>query len=149
MRFGSSDYRSRDCKSEAARVSIVIFVCVVIVGVLAFSSIGRYCITYVTSAVRLSSIEKRVYEKMIRPTAKWVRTFHEQEGRLPSEQEIKAFIQSHPEFESVALGVSTNSMGSMDHLWRPGRDFVVWADVGDWNLYYNSWDGREWKEWTD
>jgi hypothetical protein len=99
------------------------------------------------SEARQRDLHRRMYEAILRPTARWVRRFQASNGRLPSQDELEGFTKSH--FDPSTLLIYTNSFQGERRWQNPGVDFVLLMHVSDWNLYYQSWDSKEFKYWSD
>ena len=115
----------------------------------AISPIGRFYAKHAKSVITNQARRQEVYETVIRPSAEWVRVFRLREGRLPTKEEVETFAKSRPEFGNRWVGIYDTQPVWVQRQWRPGVDFMICAHVADWNLFYNSWDGKERKQWTD
>jgi hypothetical protein len=87
---------------------------------------------------------------VVRPTVRWFYDFQNQHGKLPTPEEARNFaLTNTPNYGVVLYDTKPNWEEIAGHSWRAGIDFVVCAHVDEWNLYHNSWDGMEWRAWTD
>ncbi|HYG36841.1 MAG TPA: hypothetical protein VEC99_18760 [Clostridia bacterium] len=98
------------------------------------------------SWVRQSGTHENLYEVVLRPRAAWVKDFYMQNQRLPTQEELNGAASSS---DPVIVVIYTNTPQG-DPPWpHPGRDFMLCVPAGDWSLYLQSWDGKEFKYWTD
>jgi hypothetical protein len=130
------------------------YLVIVVVVAIAFAALlfgvpfGILTVQEAKSRVRYADVNRREFETVIRPAAKWVREFRNREGRLPTEEELNAQVKT--------LSTGTRWVGIFDtapawihHRWQPGTDFILIGNTGEWNLYFHSWDNKEVKIWTD
>jgi hypothetical protein len=101
------------------------------------------------SRFRSADLHRQTYEKVIRPTADWVREFRKREGRFPTTDEMEAHTKAFPQSAYTWVGIYDTPPAWVGHRWQAGVDFILIGRVADWNLYYHSWDGKESKYWTD
>jgi hypothetical protein len=100
-----------------------------------------------SARIRDSASNRHAYETVVRPATDWVRAFHLQHGRLPKDAELDGYAKTN--WPSFSVGIY-DSPPTWQHTWgRVGADFMVCVHTGEWNLYRQSWDGGEWKAWTD
>ena len=97
--------------------------------------------------IRDGARNRRAYENVVRPACDWVRAFHQQSGRLPTSVELDGYAKTN--WLGFSVGIF-DSPPTWQNTWgRLGVDFMVCAHTGEWNLYRQSWDGGEWKAWTE
>ena len=113
-------------------------------GVLVYLLVCGFWASETWSRITHRSQHHRTYETVLRPTADWVRTFQKREGRLPKDKEVQSYAETR--FPDLAVGVFSPRFGKSA---RADVDFEIYVHIDDWNLYYDSWDGQEWNEWTD
>lgn len=96
------------------------------------------------------SLREQTYRKVVRPSVNWVQEFRTTEGRLPTRGEVKAFaLTNTPHYSVILYDSKPNWKNLASYNWRKGVDFMICVPVDEWNLYCNSWNGREWRAWTD
>jgi hypothetical protein len=93
------------------------------------------------------NVHARTFERVLRPAAEWVRSFHRDNERLPSQAELNDSASNHG-WSNMIL-IYTNAAAGEASWTKPGTDFVLCVHISDWNLYYQSWDAKEFKYWTD
>ena len=90
------------------------------------------------------------YREAIRPTASWMVSFRDQNGRLPRLEEVQAYARTNsPKFPVMVYYENPNWPELRQVNWRTGVDFMISVSVDDWNCYRNSWDKRESELWRD
>lgn len=98
------------------------------------------------SRVRNGPYHDELYKTSIRPKAEWVKAFYAEHQRFPTQQELNPPLSLNT---NIVFVIDTNAFRSKPAWPNPGRDFILSASAGDWNLYLQSWDGKEYKYWTD
>lgn len=85
------------------------------------------------------------YAQVIIPRAVWVERFRGDHGRFPTSDE---YHQSQGGYAEKCAVITTKPPWQKD--WgEEGRAFMVGTGVGEWNLYYQSWDQKRWWEWNE
>jgi len=79
------------------------------------------------------------------PAAAFVRSFTEREHRLPTDEEMeKSGWQIGSTGHGTDKGISLYR--ERPNFWGTwgvrGKDFLLYTEVPDWNLYYSSWDNK-------
>jgi hypothetical protein len=94
------------------------------------------------------ALHANTYRIIIRPTSTWVQDFYERHKRLPNQAEVDEYMGVAHSVAAPIVIYTSKPHG--ERLWgEQGKDFLLCAPVGDWNLFYRSWDGKEFKYWTD
>ena len=94
-----------------------------------------------------SESNEMAYQTVVRPATDWVRQFHREHQRLPTPDELDAHATNAGPGFSVSL---YDTQPQWQRSWgQLGVDFMLCVHTGEWNLYRQSWNGREWKAWTD
>jgi len=108
---------------------------------------GRLWLSETVARIADSSSNQRAYETVVRRAADWVRAFRQQHSRLPMVSELDGYAKTNCPGFSVGI---YDSPPTWQRSWgQLGVDFMVCVHAGEWNLYRQSWDGKEWKAWTD
>lgn len=123
---------------------LVLLVCI---GIIWGRPMALLFIQETQSRFQQHSFHERTYENVICPTANRVRTFHTNHLRLPTQGELDQNSSNHSSV--VVVLIYTNSFHGERSWGRRGIDFMLCVPIGDWSLYYRSWDGKEFKFWTD
>jgi hypothetical protein len=108
---------------------------------------GRLWVAETLVRVADSGSNEKAYQTVVRPATDWARQFHRDHHRLPTRNEVDAHAtDAWPGF-SVSI---YDTQPQWQRSWGQfGVDFMVCVHTGEWNLYRQSWDGREFKAWTD
>jgi hypothetical protein len=138
LRFGAWTVA---CMTRLVIFSLIGFVAV------ALLFAGLLWLPEVNASIRDRSSNRQAYETVVRPASDWVRAFYQQHSRLPTDAELEGYARTN--WPSFSVGIYDSPPG-WQHTWgRSGVDFMVDVHTGEWNLYRQSWDGGEWKAWTD
>jgi hypothetical protein len=122
------------------RCGIVI---VVVVGICVALVYGPF----LKASLSSRSLRESTFETVVRPGAQWVKDFRTQNGRHPTNDELARFAGTNNLRYRLWLYDSPLQWDEVAyHSWREG-DFVLSASTEEWNLYYNSWDQKEWSFW--
>lgn len=97
--------------------------------------------------IRDSSSNRRTYELVVRPATDWVTAFRREHNRLPTDSELGSYAKIN--WPSFSVGIYDSQPKWQGSWGQAGVDFMLCVHTGEWNLYRQSWDGREWKAWTD
>ncbi|MHA3771774.1 hypothetical protein ACXR0O_09590 [Verrucomicrobiota bacterium sgz303538] len=83
-----------------------------------------------------------IYEKEILPEVEWVRHYYEENGKLPTQEEYQAV---HKRADEYCRSMIIASRPPWQKTWGPeGSSFMISSSFNEWNLYYQSWDGKRW-----
>jgi hypothetical protein len=88
-----------------------------------------------------------MYRDRVLPAAAFVRDFVAREQRLPNDHEMETYNR-----ETAGHGWVTihRERPPWIEAWGvPGRDFIVRSGIEEWNVFYCSWDARQFEVWTD
>lgn len=106
-----------------------------------------YWVLEVTARIRDVDSTRRAYETVVRPATDWVRAFRQQYSRFPTDSELDRCATTNWPGFSVGF---YHSPPTWQHTWGlQGTDFMVYVHTGEWNLFRQSWDGKEWKAWIE
>ncbi len=92
---------------------------------------------YVKTEITSVRLRERTYQNVVRPSTRWVLSFREKEGRLPTHDEVMSFGRTNNRnYPAIIYLYDTNPnwKESAKHSWRSGVDFMIRVPVGDWNL---------------
>ena len=134
-------------KSWLSLVVSVALLLILLVAIRILTPMGLLCLSEWKSERAHRSSHDGIYRDMIQPTSAWVRDFLKENGRLPNEDEIN--LQSpvkHPNYKWITIQDSPSSGEAWGVI---GSDFILCVHQDDWNLFYSSWDKKEFKYWTD
>jgi hypothetical protein len=108
---------------------------------------GRLWVAETLARFADSDSNAQAYKTVVRPATDWVRQFRREHQRLPRRDEVDAHATNAWPGFSVYL---YDTQPQWQRSWgQPGVDFMMCVHTGEWNLFRQSWDGREWKAWTD
>jgi hypothetical protein len=125
----------------------IVLIPLILVAVIALLFAALFWLPEVNASVRDRSSIQQAYVLAVRPATEWVRAFHQQHGRLPTDTELDGYAKAN--WAGYIVGIY-DSPPKWQHSWgRLGVDFMLCVHTGEWNLYRQSWDGGEWKAWTD
>ena len=96
----------------------------------------------VAVAVAHGRTRDRAFEQAeLLPLARFVTSFRDAQGRLPTEAEFKEWAGKNRPANPVEY--YPQKPGFVSEWGTPGKDFLVGAWRGQWMLYYQSWDGKD------
>ena len=121
--------------------------CLSIVVAIAIALMGLLRGPELSARIRDRSLNDRVYRTVVRPATDWVIDYHKQHGELPTESAFASHAEST--WPGWSLGIYTKPPKWQRSWGQIGKDFLLCAQPGEWILYKQSWDGDEWKAWTD
>lgn len=108
-----------------------------------------YCILLFSefaSHQKHSGLIRQARDERLIPAATWVQAFRTQRGRLPYDDEMRAYFTER--FNSHAQIISERPYW-LDRWGVQGTDFIIATSVPEWNLFYCSWDQRTLEYWSD
>lgn len=115
---------------------------------LCFSPVLFPFVREIQSGLRNHKLHNSIYASQIRPTALWVQSYTASYARLPSQSELDNYTASNYS-SSFPVLISTNAASGEAVFRNPGVDFVICVMIGDWRLYFQSWDKKEFKYWVE
>ena len=129
--------------SELRSIIIALAIPIGLIGIGAIVVFGPY----LWSSVKYHPLRQQTFREIVRPTAQWVHSYHAQNGRLPTNEELATFARTNSMKHAAWIYDSRLKWPELAyHPWREGVDFVITVPLPPaWKLYYNSWDHSEWQ----
>ena len=108
---------------------------------------GRAWMQERASRIAYHSANRQAFTSVVRPAVDWVRGFHREHGRFPTQAEVTAHASAAwPEY---GLCVWESPLSWQRTRGKAGVDFTVCVRAEEWNLYMQSWDRQTFMEWTE